>query len=95
MQYVSCSLCGADDFEYYAVRAVKGFPGGIKVRCKKTNRYYVFVDGKAVGQLCPTERIGVSRGKHVVEIYDPVTDTRREFDVDVVDTRLSVRIRVD
>jgi hypothetical protein len=70
-------------------------PGGIKVRCKETNRYYVFVDDKAVGQLCPTERIGVSKGKHVVEIYDPVTDARREFNVEVVDTRLSIRVRVD
>jgi hypothetical protein len=70
-------------------------PAGIKVRCKKTERYYVFVDDKATGQLCPTERIGVFKGKHVVEVYDPVTDTRREFNVDVVDTRLSVRVRVD
>jgi serine/threonine protein kinase len=70
-------------------------PAGIKVRCKQTNRYYVFVDGKASGQLCPTERIGVFKGKHVVEIYDPVTDTRREFNVNVEDTRLSVRVRVD
>lgn len=70
-------------------------PGGIKVRCKKTNRYYVFIDGKPVGQLCPSERIGVSKGQHVVEIYDPITDARRAFNVDVVDTRLSLRIRVD
>jgi serine/threonine protein kinase len=70
-------------------------PGGIKVRCKKTNRYYVFVDGNPVGQLCPSERIGVSKGDHVVEIYDPITDSRRAFNVEVVDTRLSLRVRVD
>ena len=40
MQYVHCSLCGADDFEYYAVRAVEGFPGGIKVRCKRCRLIY-------------------------------------------------------
>jgi hypothetical protein len=55
----------------------------------------VFVDGKPVGQLCPSERIGVSKGAHVVEIYDPITDSRREFNVEVVDTRLSLRVRVD
>ncbi len=70
-------------------------PAGIKVRCKQTNRYYVYIDGRATGQLCPTERIGVFKGKHVVEIYDPVTDTRREFKANVEDTRLSLRVRVD
>jgi hypothetical protein len=70
-------------------------PGGIKIRCKKTDRYYVFVDDKPVGQLCPSERIGVAKGKHVVEIYDPITDSRREFNVEVVDTRLSLRVKVD
>lgn len=70
-------------------------PAGIKVRCRKKNRYYVFVDGNPVGQLCPTERIGVQLGRHQVEIYDPVTDARHAFQADVKDTRLSVRIRVD
>jgi len=72
-----------------------GGPAGIKVRCKKKNRYYVFVDGDPVGELCPSERIGVSKGAHVVEIYDPVTDSRRAFNVDIKDTRLSLRLRVD
>ncbi|MCP4443836.1 MAG: protein kinase [Myxococcales bacterium] len=72
-----------------------GGPGGIKVRCRNKNRYYVYVDGNPVGQLCPSERIGVSKGSHVVEIYDPLTDSRRAFNVDVVDTRLSVRVKVD
>lgn len=70
-------------------------PGGIKVRCKKKDRYYVFVDGEPIGQLCPTERVGVGRGAHDVEIYDPVTDSRRKFKVQVEDLRLSVRVRVD
>jgi eukaryotic-like serine/threonine-protein kinase len=70
-------------------------PAGIKVRCSKKNRYYVFLDGVATGQLCPTERLGVDVGEHVVEIYDPITDSRREFPVTVNDTRRSVRIRVD
>lgn len=70
-------------------------PGGIKVRCSKKNRYYIFIDGMATGQLCPSERIGVEVGAHVVEIYDPVTDSRREFPVTVAGTRHSARIRVD
>jgi hypothetical protein len=70
-------------------------PAGIKVRCGKKNRYYVFVDGIATGQLCPTERLGVDVGEHVVEIYDPITDSRREFPVTVNETRHSVRVRVD
>ncbi len=72
-----------------------GGPGGIKIRCRHKNRYYVYVDGNPVGELCPTERIGVSKGAHVVEIYDPLTDSRKAFNVNVVDTRLSVRLKVD
>lgn len=40
MQYVRCSLCEADDFDYYTVRAVAGFPGGIKVRCRRCRLIY-------------------------------------------------------
>lgn len=40
MQYVTCSLCNSDDFEYFGVRAVKGFPGGIKVRCRHCRLVY-------------------------------------------------------
>lgn len=72
-----------------------GGPGGIKVRCRKKNRYYVFVDGRATGELCPSERIGVSKGKHMVEIYDPVSDSRREYKAVVTGTRASLRVRVD
>ena len=68
---------------------------GIKVRCKKKNRYYVFVDGYDVGQLCPTERIGVEKGPHEVVIYDPVTEQRHAFRVTVNQTRNSLRVRVD
>lgn len=70
-------------------------PGGIKVRCAKKNRYVIFIDGVDTGQLCPSERIGVTVDKHTVEIYDPVTETRREFQVTVKGTRRSVRVRVD
>jgi hypothetical protein len=72
-----------------------GGPAGIKVRCHKKNRYYVFVDGHDIGQLCPTERIGVDKGRHLVEIYDPETDTRRSYRVRVKQTRNSLRVRVD
>jgi hypothetical protein len=70
-------------------------PAGIKVRCRTKNRYYVFVDGNDVGQLCPTERLGVKIGKHVVEVYDPETEQRHSFPIDVKQTRNSVRVYVD
>jgi hypothetical protein len=70
-------------------------PAGIKIRCRQKNRYYVYLDGEPTGQLCPTERIGVEIGEHTAEIYDPVTDSRRVYKVQVEDTRLSVRVRVD
>jgi hypothetical protein len=72
-----------------------GGAGGIKVRCKTARRYYVFVDGKDTGQLCPTERIGLKMGKHTVEIYDPITRSRRSFPADVVDTGHSLKVDVD
>jgi hypothetical protein len=44
---------------------------------------------------CPTERIECSVGAHTVEVYDLVTENRREWDINVVDNRLSYRVRVD
>ena len=70
-------------------------PAGIKVKCKEKNRYYVIVDGVDTGQNCPTERIGSVMGEHNVEIYDPVTDSRRAFPINIVQTRLSHRVKVD
>ncbi len=72
-----------------------GGPAGIKVRCRAKNRYYVYIDGIETGQLCPTERVEVDLGPHAVEVYDPVTDARRRFDIDVTQTRRSHRVRVD
>jgi len=68
---------------------------GIKVRCRKKNRYYVIVDGEDTGMLCPTERIGVDLGEHVIEIYDPVTDARDQFKTVLEETRRSKRVKVD
>ncbi len=69
---------------------------GIKVlRCKDKERYYVYVDGKASGQTCPTERINTTLGRHTVEVYDIVTETRRKWEIDIKDGRLSYRIRID
>jgi eukaryotic-like serine/threonine-protein kinase len=69
---------------------------GIKVlRCKDKDRYYVFVDGKPSGQTCPTERIHTTLGKHTVEVYDIVTETRRKWEINIKDGRLSYRIRID
>ncbi len=72
-----------------------GGPAGIKVtKCAK-DRYYVFLDGKPTGMVCPTERIEVEIGNHTIEVYDVVTEARRQFPVQVKDTRLSVRVRVE
>lgn len=70
-------------------------PAGIKVKCKAQDRYVVFLDGKPTGQVCPTERLEVEMGEHLVEIYDPITETKRQFPVNVKETRLSLRIKVD
>ena len=72
-----------------------GGPAGIKVlKCKK-DRYYVYVDGKPTGMLCPTERIHTKLGPHTVEVYDAVSETRQKFDINVPDDRLSVRVRIE
>jgi hypothetical protein len=72
-----------------------GGPAGIKVRCKDKGRYYVFVDGKASGQLCPTEKIEVAKGDHMVEVYDLTTESRRQFPVVVQSSDRSLRVKVD
>ncbi|MEO8706156.1 MAG: protein kinase [Kofleriaceae bacterium] len=73
-----------------------GGPAGIKVlKCKDKDRYYVFVDGKPTGQTCPTERIETEVGPHVVEVYDVVSETRRKWEIDIKDTRLSYRVKID
>jgi serine/threonine-protein kinase len=69
--------------------------GGIKILCKEKKRYYVSVDGKGTGQLCPTERIGVTLGTYTVEIYDFVTESRKTFPAKVTGTGASKRIRID
>jgi hypothetical protein len=85
---------GAHDAKLVAVAPPEG-PGGIKVRCKADDRYYVFLDGKPTGQLCPTERLGVQKGEHTIEVYDLVSETRKTFNARVKETRVSVRVRVD
>ncbi|MCE9578893.1 MAG: PEGA domain-containing protein, partial [Deltaproteobacteria bacterium] len=72
-----------------------GGPAGIKVKCTKRDRYYVFVDGHGTGMLCPTERIHVDLGTHTVEVYDVVTDARTQYPVVVKDTRNSLRVKLD
>ncbi len=73
-----------------------GGNAGIKViKCKDKARYYIFVDGKPTGMTCPSERIDTSIGPHTVEVYDLVTETRRKWDINVTDERLSYRVRVD
>lgn len=72
-----------------------GGPAGIKVRCKLKDRYYILIDGKHTGSLCPSERLEVERGEHAIETYDLVTEARRQFRVMVKDTSRSTRVRVD
>jgi hypothetical protein len=73
-----------------------GGPAGIKViKCKGKDRVYVSVDGKPTGMTCPTERIGCGIGPHTVEVYDIVSDTHQKFEINVTDTRLSYRVRVE
>jgi hypothetical protein len=73
-----------------------GGPAGIKViKCKDKDRYYVFVDGKATGMTCPTERINAELGPHTVEVYDAVSESRQKWDIRITDTRLSYRVRID
>ncbi len=73
-----------------------GGPAGIKViKCKDKDRYYVFVDGKPTGMTCPTERIDTTTGPHTVEVYDLITENRRKWDINVTDTRLSYRVKID
>jgi eukaryotic-like serine/threonine-protein kinase len=72
-----------------------GGPAGIKVRCTTKERFYVFVDGKPTGQTCPTERIETELGAHTVEVYDLVSETRRKWEINITDTRLSYRVKVD
>ena len=40
MDHVNCSLCGVDNFKYYAVSAKQGYPGTIKVQCKDCDLIY-------------------------------------------------------
>lgn len=73
-----------------------GGHAGIKVlKCKNKERYYVYVDGNPTGQTCPTERIDTTVGRHTVEIYDIVTESRRKFEINVKDERLSERVRIE
>jgi hypothetical protein len=65
------------------------------VKCKDKERYYVYVDGKPTGQMCPTERIGVDVGDHTVEVYDLVSEERRSYPAKVKGTRVSLRVKVD
>ncbi len=72
-----------------------GGTAGIKVRCKDKDRYYVFVDSKPTGQLCPTEKIEVNLGDHIIEIYDVTSESRRQFPVVVKSNDRSLRVRID
>jgi len=72
-----------------------GGAAGIKVRCKDKDRYYIILNGRDTGQLCPSERLGVKKGEHVIDIYDVISEERKTFTVTVDQTDRSVRLRVD
>src|SRR5262249_38691068 len=69
-------------------------PAGIKVKCSTRGRLVIFVDGKDTGLMCPTERIGVAIGTHVVGTYDPTTEELSSQNVGVRETHFSVRVTV-
>ena len=73
----------------------KGNAGIKLLKCTGKDRYYVYVDGKPTGMTCPTERINTTMGPHVVEVYDAQTDSKKKWDVNVPDERLSLRVRVE
>ncbi|MBI4508684.1 MAG: protein kinase [Deltaproteobacteria bacterium] len=85
---------GRVDIPLVAAEKFSG-PAGIKVKCKTKDRFYVIVNGKDTGELCPTERIGVALGEYTVEVYDPVTDASSSHAVKVKETRFSERVKVD
>ncbi len=72
-----------------------GGVGGIKVRCNEKKRYYILVDGRQTGQLCPTERLGVPIGVHTVEIVDLVGEVYRTLSVDADNPDKSTRVSID
>jgi eukaryotic-like serine/threonine-protein kinase len=86
---------GVFDIALKSVTPTGGHAGIKVIKCKAKERYYVYVDGAPTGMTCPTERIDTVVGPHTVEVYDIVTDSRRKFDINVKDERLSARVRID
>lgn len=68
---------------------------GIKVRCNEKKRYYVLVDGRQTGQLCPTERLGMRMGVHKIEIVDLIGEVYRELSADANNEDKSIRVQID
>jgi hypothetical protein len=86
---------GTFDIPLKAAARPRG-PAGLKIlQCKDEDRYYIFLDGSPTGQTCPSDRIHVEVGKHSVEIYDAVTESRKKYDIEVKDTRLSFRLKLE
>lgn len=89
-------LAGTSKHKIELMRASRfGGVGGIKVRCNEKKRYYVLVDGRQTGQLCPTERLGVPIGVHTVEIVDLVGEVYRTLSVDADNPDKSTRVSID
>ncbi|HEY5922900.1 MAG TPA: protein kinase [Kofleriaceae bacterium] len=86
---------GVFDIQLKPVTPTGGHAGIKVLKCKAKERYYVYVDGTPTGQTCPTERIDTVVGPHTVEVYDIVTDSRRKWDINVKDERLSARVKID
>ena len=86
---------GVFDIALKSVTPTGGHAGIKVIKCKAKERYYVYLDGAPTGMTCPTERIDTVVGAHTVEVYDIVTDSRRKFDVNVKDERLSARVKID
>ncbi len=74
---------------------IKKFRGaaGLRVLCKKKNRYYVRIDGQDTGMLCPTGRLGMKKGTHKVELINVKDGSNISKTVSIRSTKKSKRIR--
>jgi hypothetical protein len=69
-------------------------PAGIKVRCGTRRRVHITLDDKDTGLMCPTERLAVGLGEHMVVTYDPTSEQTARHAVMVRETHFSVKVTV-
>jgi hypothetical protein len=87
-------LAGKQEIELPKVKKTDG-DAGLKVKCRKKNRYYVFVDGAPTGELCPTDEIELPPGDHLVELYDLETNEKKPYPVKLEKSRNSYKLVIE